>query len=106
MSPRWIGKCSKPKWWKRKIGLGKYRVQFVSSAAKEFRSLPLDLKRRMARATESLGDTPRPAGVRKLQGHERLYRIRVGQYRLIYEIDDHNRVIRVTQIRHRRDAYR
>ncbi|MGO9579102.1 MAG: type II toxin-antitoxin system RelE family toxin [Desulfobaccales bacterium] len=55
---------------------------------------------------DKLRQKPRPRGVRKLQGHERLYRIRVGQYRLVYEIDDLVQLIVVTHVRHRREAYR
>ena len=76
------------------------------SAAQEFRVLPLEVKRRVAKVVETIGKEPRPYGVRKLQGHDRLYRIRVGHYRLVYEIDNRHKIIRVTQVRHRRDAYR
>ena len=83
-----------------------YEVQFATSAAKEFRSLSPQLKRRVSSAIDALAQDPRPPGVRKLVGHERLYRIRVGQYRVVYEIDDEGRFIRVTRIRHRREVYR
>jgi len=83
-----------------------YEVQFATSAAKEFRSLSPQLKRRVGSAIDALGQDPRPPGVRKLVGHERLYRIRVGQYRVVYEIDDEGQFIRVTRIRHRREVYR
>ena len=83
-----------------------YEVHFVSSAAKEFRSLPIDIKRRIGVAVETLQQTPRPSGVRKLHGYEHLYRIRVGQYRIIYEVDDPANLVRITRVRHRREAYR
>lgn len=86
--------------------MAKYEVVFVSSAAKEFRSLPIDIKRRIGTAVEMLSQNPRPTGVRKLQGHEQLYRIRVGQYRIVYAIDDQAKLIRVTRVRHRREVYR
>jgi mRNA interferase RelE/StbE len=86
--------------------LTEYDIQFVTSAAREFRLLPANIKRRVAVAIEALRQTPRPTGVRKLEGHERLYRIRVGQYRVVYEIDDVAKQIRVTRVRHRRDVYR
>jgi mRNA interferase RelE/StbE len=85
--------------------VAEYTVKFVTSAAKEFRSLSGDIKRRVGIAVEKLRQTPRPAGVRKLQGHERLYRIRVGQYRIVYEIDDQANLVRITRVRHRREAY-
>lgn len=83
-----------------------YEVEFVTSAAKEFRSLEDESKRRIAVAIDALRENPRPRGVRKLRGHERLYRIRVGSYRVVYEIDDQAGLIQVTRIRHRREAYR
>jgi len=83
-----------------------YKVEFVSSAAKEFRSLEDRIKRRVAVAIDMLRENPRPEGVRKLWGHERLYRIRVGSYRVVYEIDDQASLVRVTRIRHRREVYR
>ena len=83
-----------------------YRIEFTNSAAKEFRGLSAEIKRRMAPVIDGLVSEPRPVGVRKLAGHERLYRVRVGQYRIIYELDDEQTLIRITRIRHRRDAYR
>ena len=83
-----------------------YEVQFATSAAKEFRSLSPQLKRRVSSAIDALAQDPRPPGLRKLVGHAHLYRIRVGQYRVVYEIDDEGQFIRVTRIRHRREVYR
>ncbi len=83
-----------------------YEVKLATSAAKEFRSLPLELKRRIGAVIDRLSQDPRPPGVRKLVGHERLYRIRVGQYRVVYEVDDKEQLVRVTRIRHRREVYR
>lgn len=83
-----------------------YTVQFVASAAKEFRSLTIDMKRRIARTIDTLSQNPRPVGVRKLKGHQWLYRVRVGQYRVVYEIDDQAKLIHVTRVRHRQEAYR
>ena len=83
-----------------------YEVEFATSAAKEFRALDAGTKRRIALAIDALQESPRPRGVRKLHGHQYLYRIRVGSYRVIYEIHDEKQTIRVTRIRHRREAYR
>lgn len=83
-----------------------YEVQFARSAAKEFRSLPTELKHRVGAAIDNLIEDPRPPGVRKLVGHKRLYRIRVGQYRVVYEIDDEEKLLLVTRVRHRREVYR
>ena len=86
--------------------MAEYEVRFVSAAAKEFRSLPIDTKRRISAIVERFRQTPRPSGVRKLHGYENLYRIRVGQYRVVYEVDDQARLIHITRVRHRREAYR
>ena len=83
-----------------------YTLRFAASAAKEFRLLPLDTKSRIAVAIEELRGNPGPFGVRKLKGHDRLYRVRVGQYRVVYEIDDQAQLLWITEVRHRRDAYR
>ena len=83
----------------------RFKIEFLSSAAKEFRDLSIDLKQRIGGAIESLQSNPLPSGVRKLSGHKRLYRIRVGDYRVVYEIDVQEKFIRVTRIRHRREVY-
>jgi mRNA interferase RelE/StbE len=83
-----------------------YHVEFASSAAKEFRSLPLEIKQRVASSIDELQQNPRPVGIRKLRGHESLFRAKIGSYRVIYEIDDQKKLIRITRIRHRQEAYR
>jgi len=83
-----------------------YEVKFATSAAKEFRSLSTELEHRIGAAIDGLSQDPRPPGVRKLVGHERLYRIRVGRYRVVYEIDDKEQFVRITRVRHRQEAYR
>ena len=82
-----------------------YEVQFKTSAAKEFRKLTLAVKDRLRKAIDGLKTDPRPAGMKKLAGETNLYRIRIGDYRVIYEIDDSNQLIIVTRVRHRRDVY-
>lgn len=62
--------------------------------------------RRIISAIERLSADPRPVGVRKLQGAEDLWRLRVGEYRIIYAMDDAHRSIDVRVVRHRKDAYR
>ena len=65
--------------------MAQYKIDFVASAAKEFRDLPPEMKRRVGKEIDFLSQTPRPQGMRKLQGHFSHYRIRVGDYRVIYE---------------------
>lgn len=83
-----------------------YSVSFKSSAAKELRKSSLEVQQRIANAIEKLIDNPRLSGVIKLKGDDNLYRFRVGTYRLVYEINDSDRKIVITRIRHRRDVYR
>ena len=83
-----------------------YSVRLTSSARRAHRRLPSDIRRRIDPVLNSLSETPRPAGTVKLQGSAQLYRVRIGQYRVIYQIDDAEKLITVTHIQHRRDAYR
>jgi mRNA interferase RelE/StbE len=82
-----------------------YELVFRKSVAKELRSLPKrDLQRVLSRI-DTLADEPRPAGAEKLSGRE-LYRIRQGQYRIVYEIADQRLIVTVVRVGHRRDIYR
>jgi mRNA interferase RelE/StbE len=60
----------------------------------------------MIRAIERLATNPRPKGCRKLEGADNLWRIRVGDYRVIYSVDDARRIVDIIAIRHRSEAYR
>ena len=83
-----------------------YSVVVPKSVYRDLSKLHPSMIDRMESVLLSLEDTPRPDGVRKLQGYQNRYRIRVGIYRIIYEIEDtENRVI-ILKVRHRRDAYR
>jgi mRNA interferase RelE/StbE len=55
---------------------------------------------------DQLQQDPRPSGVVKLQGEDQLYRVRVGDYLIVYTIDDHDKIIKITRIRHRQDVYK
>jgi len=83
-----------------------YRVALTSSAAKELQKLPGQVVERIFPRIESLASNPRPPGCKKMQGGDREYRIRAGDYRVVYTIDDKNFLIEVTRIRHRKDVYR
>ncbi|MBO0349006.1 type II toxin-antitoxin system RelE/ParE family toxin [Phormidium pseudopriestleyi FRX01] len=83
-----------------------YAVRFKKSAAKELRSLDINLQLRIGEAIDSLSFDPRPPGVVKLKGDDNLYRIRSGDYRVVYVIDDLERVVRIVRVKHRRDVYR
>lgn len=83
-----------------------YVVSFRRSAEKDMRRLDAKTQARVLRAVEPLARNPRPDGCRKLQGSEDAYRIRVGDYRVIYTVDDAVLIVAVERVRHRREAYR
>ncbi len=83
-----------------------YRVVLARSARKELERLPGTVAARVLDALEELEEQPRPVGSKKLRGSEDLWRVRIGDYRVIYAINDVSRLVDVLVIRHRRDAYR
>jgi mRNA interferase RelE/StbE len=85
--------------------VGKYSVELKPSARKELERLPAKMIERIFPKLEALGDEPRPDGCRKLKGGQQEWRIRVGEYRVVYTIDDAKLRVSVTRIRHRSDAY-
>ena len=86
--------------------MAEYQITFAKSARKQLQALDRALALRVIRSIEALAVAPRPAGCVKLEGGVGLWRIRVGDYRVIYEIDDDRRRLDVSAVRHRRDAYR
>ena len=82
-----------------------YRVLLERSAEKDLNRLTPDVHDRIIKHIQALAHNPRPAGCRKLHGSLNDWRIRVGDYRVIYEIADVIRVVRVNRVRHRREVY-
>jgi mRNA interferase RelE/StbE len=82
-----------------------YKLQILRRAMKDMAQLPDNYPRLVAEQINQLADNPRPPGTKKLTGDEG-YRLRVGVYRILYEIDDENQVITVYRVKHRREAYR
>jgi mRNA interferase RelE/StbE len=82
-----------------------YKVRIKRSAAKELEAVPRKDRRRLVVRIEGLAGNPRPAGVQKLSGEEK-YRIRQGDYRILYEIVDEDLIVTVVRLGHRRDVYR
>jgi mRNA interferase RelE/StbE len=82
-----------------------YKVEIKRSAAKELEQLPPKDRARVVTRIQSLATDPRPPGAEKLSGQER-YRVRQGNYRILYEIHDDLVVVVVVKIAHRRDVYR
>jgi len=85
--------------------VGSYSVHLKRSATKEIEALPRKDRARIIERIRILSDDPRPAGSTKLSGRE-AHRVRQGEYRIVYTVDDEDRVVMVTVVAHRRDAYR
>ena len=83
-----------------------YRVEYVRQAERELAELPRRDQARVAEKINALARNPRPRGVKKLAGAESLYRLRVGEYRVVYEIRDRVLLILVVRVAHRREVYR
>jgi mRNA interferase RelE/StbE len=85
--------------------VNKYAVEVKPLARKELDALPDNVLARVVRKLMSLGDVPRPTGCKKLKGYEDHWRIRVGDWRIVYIIDDRARLVSVMRIAHRREVY-
>ncbi len=85
--------------------MARYRIDIKRSAARELARIPKTDLRRIVRRIRSLARDPRPRGSEKLSAQER-YRVRQGDYRVVYAIDDAERQVLIVKVGHRRDAYR
>ncbi|MGH7813540.1 MAG: type II toxin-antitoxin system RelE family toxin [Candidatus Binataceae bacterium] len=85
--------------------MGSYALDIKPSAHKEFEDLSDDLRARMVPKVEALAANPRPAGCKKLRGCKDLWRIRIGDYRVVYIIDDAQKIVSIARVAHRRDVY-
>lgn len=86
--------------------MGSYKVLIKTSARKELLAVPTKKDRqRLVRRIEAMAEDPRPVGCQKLSGQER-YRVRQGDYRIVYEIRDAELVVMVVKLGHRREVYR
>jgi mRNA interferase RelE/StbE len=83
-----------------------YRLLLKPAAERDLTDLPRDVLTRLDARIRSLAQVPRPRGAVKLAGADTLYRVRVGDYRILYEVSDAEQVVRVARVRHRRDVYR
>ena len=83
-----------------------YAVTFKESARRELYALPSKMLKRVAEAIDRLSQNPRPPGVKKLKGETHpLWRVRTGDYRIIYAIDDVVRIVNIRRIGHRKEVY-
>lgn len=83
-----------------------YRLELSTRAMRDLKKLPEQVRQRLQPHIESLATDPRPPGVVKLEGTENGYRIRIGDYRILYEIHDAVLRVAVVKVGHRRDVYR
>ena len=83
-----------------------YKIEFSKSARKQFDALPIPVQDKLEKKIDDLAHNPRPQGVVKLTNEDNLYRIRAGDYRVIYQIQDKILLILVVKIGHRREIYR
>ena len=85
--------------------MAKYRITVKKSAAKELQDIPKKYLRRIVKRIQLLAEDPRPAGSQKLSAREQ-YRLRQGDYRIVYSVDDKDWLVDIVKIGHRRDIYR
>ena len=83
-----------------------YAIEVLPSAARQIAKLPADVRKRIARRIDSLAVNPRPAGVKILAADEQIHRLRVGDYRVLYQVKDDVLLIIVVKVGHRRDVDR
>jgi len=81
-----------------------YSVEFSANVRKDFRKIAKADAARILKKIQDLSVVPRPPGSKKLKGEE-LFRIRIGAYRVIYEIEDARLVVFIVRVKHRKDAY-
>lgn len=82
-----------------------YHIEFKPSAKKELAQLPRDTGENVVRAIASLAKNPRPHGYKKLTGSQHSYRIRVGDYRVVYSLFEQQLIIEIVKIGNRKDVY-
>lgn len=83
-----------------------HRVQIARRTVKALDALPRKEQQRVRAAIDLLGETPRPPGCVALTGEASAYRVRVGNYRIVYEVHDEVLLVQVVRVGHRREAYR
>jgi len=86
--------------------MGTYQIEWKKSALRELKRLDRKAVPRIITAVDALASAPLPSGATKLQGSLHTYRIRIGTYRVIYELFQSRLVVEIVRVRHRKDAYR
>ena len=83
-----------------------YSIELAKSIAKTLERIPAKQQRAIVEAIDGLKHNPRPSGTKKLKGEDGVYRIRVGEYRILYEIEDKRLIIFILKVGGRKDIYR
>ena len=83
-----------------------FSVVLKPAAVRDLRKLPKDIRRRVATRIDALATDPRPAGVEPLKGEPDCFRLRVGEYRILYQVERKAHAVLIARIRHRREVYR
>ena len=83
-----------------------FRIEWKKSTGKDLRKLPASVVSRVIEAVESLAENPFPHGIEKLSGSDHAYRIRLGDYRVVYEVVTEQKLVEIQRVRHRKDVYR
>jgi len=86
--------------------MGTYRIEWKKSALRELKRIDRQVIPRIVAAVDSLSSDPLSSGIRKLYGSQRTYRLRVGDYRVVYELYESRLIVEIVRVRHRKDAYR
>ena len=82
-----------------------FHVTIKPAAEKQMDRLPAQIRQRVTKALDALSENPRPPGCLKLKGEDDLWRIRVGDYRIVYAIEDAELIVLVVRVAHRKDVY-
>jgi len=86
--------------------MASYKILWKKSVERDLRKIPKKFVYRIFEVVRELSENPFPGDVRKITGSKNLYRLRVGEYRIIYEVDTENGVITIFHVRHRKDIYK
>jgi mRNA interferase RelE/StbE len=83
-----------------------FRIEWKKSTREDLRKLPVSTEERIPELVENLAENPFPQGVEKLSGSQHAYRIRLGDYRVVYEVVVELKLIEIQRVRHRKDVYK
>lgn len=86
--------------------MSKYRVEFTPAALRQFKKLPKEIQRRVATVIDKLERNPYPDGAKKLTNEDRLFRVRIGDYRVVYQVENKQLLVLVVRVRHRKEVCR